>query len=657
MVDHGLLAEILILIAIAAAGVAIFESLRLPAIAGFLVMGALVGPGGLGIVSDPERVQSLAELGVVFLLFEIGLELPLDRLQRTWRRALAAGGLQVGVTLAAASTASALWGLPLPTAIVIGALVSMSSTALVMRLLSERGEVDAPHGQLAIGILLFQDLCIVPFLLAVPLLAAETAPSLIPIVLAVLQAVAALAIFYAVSRFLLPPLLDRVARLRSRDLFSLMAVLVVVGSAVAAEEIGLTLAAGAFLGGLVLSASPYAHQLFAEVLPLRGVLLGVFFTAVGMLFEPLAALREWPAVLTWVAGVVVLKTAVVVAALALVLRQGLRTALLSGLALAQTGEFSFVLAAAAATAGLIDSELHRVFVAGSVLTLLATPALMGLGPRLARTLAGHDPVDALQAGGDEAKLSQHVVLIGFGLAGRTLARVLRGRDVPYIALDANAHTVRELRGREPVVYGDATRLPLLDKVGVARARLVAVAINDPIAAYQVVREVRRLAPDAQVVVRARYVAQIDALYEAGASRVVVEEIESAIEMTAAGLQVLGLPQAAIERFASELREEGYEVLRAPPALALDPWLAELLEEGVSEWIDVLDSFGAPQTLVELAVRARTGANVLAIERAGVPRTNPPPDATIEPHDRVLGFGPPPALAALRALLEGRSPDS
>ncbi|HKA16108.1 MAG TPA: cation:proton antiporter, partial [Myxococcota bacterium] len=360
------LEELLLIVAVATAGGFAFERLRLPPIAGYVVVGALVGPGGLGWIGDPERVRAVAELGVVFLLFEIGLELPLDRLRQMWRPALTAGGLQVVITLLTVAAIAAAFGVPGRSVGVLGALVAMSSTALVIRVLSQRGEIDAPHGQLAVGILLFQDLCVVPFLLAVRMFTAGGGgASGLQIALVGLRSIAALALFAGIARFALPALLERVARVQSREIFTMVAFLSVMGSAVLAEEIGLTLAVGAFIGGLVLSLSPYAHQLYAEVVPLRGVLLGTFFTAVGMLVDPASAAQQWPAVLAYTAGVVVLKSGLVAGIVAAGLGMGPRLGILTGLSLAQTGEFSFVLAAVAAAAGLLDERLQQVFVAGS----------------------------------------------------------------------------------------------------------------------------------------------------------------------------------------------------------------------------------------------------------------------------------------------------
>jgi CPA2 family monovalent cation:H+ antiporter-2 len=649
---HGgdLLFELLVVLAAATLGAALFERLRLPAVAGFLVTGAIVGPGGFGLVRDPEQVQSLAELGVALLLFEIGLELPIEELRGRWRSTMVSGTLQVAGTLGAVAGLGAVFGMRLETALVVGALVAMSSTALVMRVLAQQDEVDAPHGRLSLGILLYQDLCIVPFLLAVPLLSGAVPRDPLPLALAIGRALLALVLLYTGARFILPWVLERVARLRSAELFSLSAFLLAVGSAAVAERIGLSLAVGAFIAGLVVSASPYARQLFAEVAPLRGVLLGVFFTAVGMLLVPARALESWSAVLLYVGGVVVLKAAIVAAVVAGVLRAGIGVAVRTGLALAQTGEFSFVLAVAASEAGLLGPPLDQVFVAGSVLTLIATPFLIrASGPvaRLAGDLAPL-PAEAAQAAAGD------VLIVGFGLAGRTLARVLRASQIPYQVVDANAHTVAEARRRgEPIVFGDASRRLLLEHLGVSRARLVCVAINDPQATRAIVELARALAPRLPIITRTRYVRDVDRLFELGASDVVAEEFEATIDLFSKVLRHFDVPPAAVARFADQMRVEGYELLRAPAGVAIDPWLAETLQEVASVWLEVPDSAPPGRSIGELAVRKRTGASIVAVRRRGLIHPNPTPEFRLEPGDTLLVLPGPEGVEALEALLAGR----
>jgi CPA2 family monovalent cation:H+ antiporter-2 len=649
--DPQFLTEILVLLAVATAGVAIFERLRLPAIAGFLVMGALVGPGGFGLIDQPDRVRALAELGVVFLLFEIGLELPLERLRRLWKMALFGGGLQVLATLACVASIGVAMGLDVPKALVMGGLVAMSSTALVMRLLSERGEIDAPQGQLAVGILLFQDLCVVPMLLGVSILAAGSTADAAGVALGLARSFAGLVAFFLVARFAFPYLLDRAARLRSREIFTMVALLAVVGSAVFAERIGLTLAVGAFAGGLVLSASPYAHQLFAEVVPLRGLLLGVFFTAVGMLFDPAIALENAAGIAAYFVCVVVLKAGFIAAIVALALRQGVRLGVLTGLSLAQTGEFSFVLAAAASDAALLDAGLRQIFVAGSIATLVATPFLVGVAPRVAHFLdrrAERAPKPADDEVVDPPH--NHVILVGFGLAGQNIARVLKARGIGYVALDSNAGSIATARSRgEPVLYGDATRHSTLERMGIANARMVVVAISDPIGTRQVVNLARTLAPDVPIYARTRYVLEVDDLERAGATKVIAEEFESTITLAGAILRHFGAPEESIARFATELRDEGYEFMRAPETI-LDPWLADLLDEVATLWVDVLPSFEAGRSLAELDVRARTGASIVAIEHAGATTPGPDPSFEIQCGDRLLALGSPESIERLRALL-------
>jgi CPA2 family monovalent cation:H+ antiporter-2 len=644
------LGELVVLLALAAAGAALFERLRLPAIAGYLVAGALVGPGGLGLISDPDTVRRLAEIGVVFLLFEIGLELPIDRLRRLLRSGVLAGALQVTATLAATAGIAFAFGVSGKSAFVLGALVAMSSTALVIRMLSERGELDAPQGQIAIAILLFQDLCIVPFLLAVPLLASAGPLGVGAIAGALARAALAGVAFYAMARFALPRVLSAAAGLRSRDVFSLVAVLVVAGAAVGAEGLGLGLAVGAFLAGLAAAASPWGHQLLAEVLPLRGVLLGVFFTAVGMLLDPKSALAEPLAVGALFLASTLGKALVVAAAVGLVLRLGTRAALLSAVALAQTGEFSFVLAGAATAAGLLERELGQAFVAASVLSLVATPFLMRLGP----WLLDRGPTSETRGASSPVSTSDHVLVIGYGLAGQSLTRVLDALHVPWRAVDANPAAVVEARARreERLVFGDATRPALLEQVGVASARVVVVAVTDPLATRRIVALARRLNPHSPVLARTRYAREIDTLHELGATSVVAEELEAAIDLTTSVLRALGLPSGAVASFVEELRDEGYALLQTPPGVALDPWLVELLEQVSTEWVEVPRGFAPERSIGSLGLRKITGASVLAVERGGVHMPNPGPEQGLRAGDRLLVFGGSEAIARLRTLLAG-----
>jgi CPA2 family monovalent cation:H+ antiporter-2 len=649
--DPHFLSQLLLVLALAALGVALFERLRLPSIAGFLLIGALVGPGGLDLGPDPDSVRTLAGFGVVLLLFEIGLELPLASLRRNLGPVVLAGGLQVALTCAIVSGAALALGAAGRSAVALGGLVAMSSTAIVMRILAERGETDAPHGQLAVGILLFQDLCIVGFLVGLPILAGAVAPSPGPIALAAGKAVIALLAIFAATRFALPWLLDRFARLRSRDLFSLLSMLIAVGSAVAAEEMGLTHAVGAFSAGIVLGSSPYAHQLSAEIVPLRGVLLGIFFTAVGMLFDASQALALWRQVALYVVAVMGIKAVIVTLVVGLVLGRGTRLGVLTGLALAQTGEFSFVLADAAVAAGAFDPELLQVFVAGSIATLLAAPFLIRAAPRLADWLSRR-PAPAAHAAAHPAEAAgPHVAIVGYGLTGRTLSRVLDGARVPWLAVDANPQAARRAEatgGR--VRFGDATRREILASLGVARARLVVVAVSDPLATRAVIAMSRALAPTTPVLVRTLYAAEIDELQRAGATAVVAAELEATLDLISAVMRSLAVPEEAVARVEDALRDEGYEALRASSNLLLDPWFEDLLREATTDWIAIPDGPAAGRSIEELAIRTRTGASILAVRHGEQIERNPPPERRLEAGEELLALGEPEALERLRALV-------
>jgi len=344
----------------------------------------------------------------------------------------------------------------------------------------------------------------------------------------------------------------------------------------------------------------------------------------------------------------------VVAVVALVLRQGLRLGILAGLALAQTGEFSFVLAAAAADAGLLDAGLRQVFVAGSIVTLVATPFLIRAAPVIAARLTRRSELPDREAE-ESTEPGEHVVLVGFGLAGQNLARVLKARAIPYRAVEANAVTVSEARERgEPVIYGDATRREILEHLGVRRAALVAVVVSDPIATRDVVRMARALAPGTPILARTRYVLDVDELQQAGATSVVAEEIESTLELMGEVLQRFAVPTESIARFTAELRDEGYIFLRTPEVV-LDPWLAELLEGVTANWVEVPDGFQGEESLAALQVRARTGANIVVIEREAVSHPSPGPGFRVRAGDRLLALGGPEEIASLHRLLEAPPP--
>jgi CPA2 family monovalent cation:H+ antiporter-2 len=553
-----LLADLIIVLAIALGVVLVLRRLHVPTLAGFIVSGVVVGPGVLGLIRDPEEVVLLAEVGVVLLLFGIGLELSLERLKRLWRPVLVGGALQVGVTGAIAAGTGIGFGLPWPTAVFVGFLAAVSSTAIVLRGLAERLELEAPHGRLTLGILVFQDLSVVPMMLAVPLLAGAS-EGLGQVAWAAARAIAVLAGVLVVARLVAPRVLHLVAVTRQRDLFVLAVLVLCVGTAWAATGAGVSLALGAFLGGLVVADSEYRHQALADLIPLREVFASLFFVSVGMLLDPEALMEGWWRIGLMVVGIIHVKFVVVVA-VGLVMRLPLRVAVLAGAALAQVGEFSFVLLASAEGTDLLPSALASDLAAAAILTMLVTPLGLAMGPHLAAGAGRLGPLtrwlDVRSAEEEmDTERSGHVIVAGYGVAGRAIASAMRTAGVPCLVVDLSPPNVRRAvaEGVE-AVYGDVTSLEVLESLHVETASCMVLAISDPNANEMAVRTIRKVAPELPLGVRALYASDVGVLREAGATEVFSAEISTAIEMLHAVLARHGVPMDAIECQVEEIRE-------------------------------------------------------------------------------------------------------
>lgn len=575
------LADLVIVFAVAAAVVFAFGLLRLPSVVGLLVAGVLVGPYGLSLVSDLHVVEVLAEIGVVVLLFTVGLEFSLSRLI-IMLPTMARVGLPQIVGTTALVTVATWWYLgTLPQAVFAGMLVAMSSTAIVLKLLADRGETAAPHGRVAVAVLLLQDLVVVAAMLAVPLLASAAgvrSPSqaTAPVghaaglfanpVASVAAGLAAVAAVLAVGRLLVPRILHEVVRLRNRELFLMTIVLACLGTAAITAQVGLSLALGAFLAGLLLSESEYGHQAFTEVLPFRDTLASLFFVSVGMLLDVRFLAEHAALVAVTVLAIVLGKTAMTVIP-ALLAGYPPRTSLLAGAALAQVGEFSFVLGSRGAEAGLLDRDDYQTFLAAAVLTMAATPllaaALPGWLDRLSRSrLCGWWLADRTPPAGRQ-ELSDHVIIAGFGLNGRNLAAALAEFGVPHVVLELNPETVRRERALGlDIHYGDCTRAAVLEHVGIARARAYVLAISDAASTRRSVQIARELAPGVRIIVRTEYVLEVEELRHLGANEVIPAEFETALALFDRVLSIYDVPEATIDDRADRMRLENYGFLRA-----------------------------------------------------------------------------------------------
>ena len=543
MLEDALLRELILTYALALVLIVALARLRIPPVVALIATGAIAGPGGIRIVRTQEDVQLLAEVGIVLLLFTVGLDFSLGDFRRVWRRVVGAGVLQIGVTAAVVvGVVVAATDRPLPLAVFAGLFVALSSTAIVVKELSGRNQLDAPHGRLVVGILLIQDLCVVALLLLVPILSGQTPLNAVP--LAIGRALGAMAIVFLVSRFALPLLLGTVARSGRREAFSLAVVVASVGTGWISSLLGTSMALGAFLGGLVLAESEFSHQAHAEIRPIRDLLASLFFVSLGMLLDGAFLLDNWPAIAAMTAFILLLKAGAAAAALRFVATPP-RVAIAAALALSQVGEFSFVFGRSGVEAGLVSASDWQTLLAASIATMVVTPVVIGAAPGISRWLTGDRGVP-LETGAIP-QLSGHVVVLGFGIGGQLVSRALTELGVRYLVLELNASAVRTAREKgEPIFFGDATSPDALTAAGVERARAVVLVLSDPDASMLAVRTARTLSADVPIIARARYRKEADRLIAFGATMAVAEEFEASLEVLTQLLARLHVPDAAVD---------------------------------------------------------------------------------------------------------------
>ncbi len=639
--DLLILRDLVVVLAASVLIIYISHKLKLPSVVGFLLTGVLIGPGGLSLVRNDATVRTLAEIGVVMLLFTIGLEFEPARLKRIRRNFLSGGGLQVALTTAACvAILTGVLGLRFREALFYGFLISLSSTAVVLKILGDRGETDSPQGRISLGILIFQDLAIVPMIALVPVLANAGRVSAVSIAVRFGLSAAAVAAVYFLARFLMPFVLNVVVRTRVREVFLIATLFLCLGMALLTSSLGLSLALGAFLAGVLLAESAYSHQVVSDILPFKDVFNSIFFIAVGMLLDVAAVWKFLPTVLVLVAAILVVKTLAVASTVAF-LGYGPRVAVVTGLALAQVGEFSFVLAGVGRANGFLSGDIFQAFIASSILTILATPFLIQASPGLADLGARrlHWKRRAPEEEGSGPRLEGHLIIAGYGLNGRNLAHVLKEAGIPYVILELNPVTVREAAAEgEPIIYGDVSRRTILEEAGIRRAKGIVFAISDPLMTQRGVKAVKALNPDAFVIVRTRYAAEIDRLLRLGADDVIPEEFETSIEIFTRVLERYHVPRNVVEAEVKVLRGECYGMLRGACA-AIRPVterIADLLAAGTAETYFVgRGAWPAGQTLGDLDLRGKTGATVIAVVRGEESSTGPGADFKIEEQDTLV----------------------
>jgi CPA2 family monovalent cation:H+ antiporter-2 len=604
-------------------------------------------------------VELLAEVGVILLLFTIGLEISLKNLKRIRSAVLGGGFSQVLLTLLATAAIAYPFLGKLNESLFIGFLVALSSTAIIMKMLLDRAEVDSPHGRLSMGILIFQDLCVVPLMLLIPILAGNQGS--FPVLLwTVIKSATILFLVVFSARWLVPNILHQIVHTRSRELFVITIILLCLGTALLTSELGLSLALGAFLAGLVISESEYAYQAISDILPFKDSFNGLFFISVGMLMD-LRFLSQNPLLILFaVVFILLLKTSTGFFSVHL-LGHPVRVSLQTGLHIAQIGEFSFVLAMAGKSAGLITESLYQLFLSSSVLTMLLTPFIVQSSPNISNWISSKKLLERLDRMRKKAereglllRREGHVIIVGFGLNGRNLAEVLKEASLPYVVLEINNDTVIQMKKRgEPMFYGDGTSPQILHKLGISTARMLVVAISDPASTRRIVQVARKENPRLYIIVRTRYAAEVEDLLKLGANEVIPEEFETSIEIFAKVLHQYQVPKNLMIEQIEKIRSRSYEVLRRVdlPAKNL-PEKCEILIGIDTETYLINDrSSASGRSIKELRIRTKTGATVIAVKRGSEIIPSPELEFVFTPGDIVYLIGSKENLLKAFALLE------
>lgn len=650
------LLELALLFALCVAVAVTFHRLRLPSIVGFLVAGVFVGPHAIGLVQHEEMVRELAEVGIVVMLFAVGLEVPLSQLRRLRRAIMLGGCVQILGTVLVTTLVCVLIGMSWPAAVFLGFLLSLSSTAAASKMLIDHGELGAPHGRTVLGIAVAQDLAVVPMILLIPLLGSMNGPQFVPVAgmsapimdgspspMMALLNFGVLALVVVVAKLLVKPLVSVVCATRSRELFVLFLATWCLGFAVVTAHLGMSLALGAFLAGILLADSDHHSQAASEVEPFRDAFATLFFVSIGMLFD-WATIANAPGTVAAIVCAVVGGKALIIMAAARMLGQPFWVRIRAALTLAQVGEFSFVLVQLGQHSNLLPESAEALFVVAAVVSIAATPLLYALGHRLALRArnSGLHSAGRVNAAASDGERTNHAILVGYGPTGRTVAAGLEAAGIPYVIAEMNASTVRAERLRGvPIVLADATRITVLNSLGLARAQLVVLAINDASATQRIAQLVSQNAPQAHILARAQFNDGVAALQRSGAHEVVPQELEASIEIMVRVLRRFLVADDEIGRRVRAVRAEVGGVERAS-------MVAPVEASEIAEFVPGLGfsvrrvGVGAPVAglaLKDAAVRRHTGCTVVAVRRGDKNLTTIDQDTVLEVGDTVVVIGP------------------
>jgi len=640
MHDFIIIKDIVIILLVSIPIIFLFNKIHLPSIVGFLAAGLIIGPHGFKLISDVDNISVMAEIGVILLLFTIGLEVSLERLIKMKRLLLIAGGLQVFLTTLITSFIFYLFDIPLNKSIYLGLLVSLSSTAIVLKLLSDKNELEAPHGRIALAILIFQDLAIIPIFILLPILGVGSDFSVGKIFLQIFVAIATISLILAAARFLMPKILFQIAKLRLREVFTIGIILLILGTAYLTHSFGLSFALGAFIAGLILAESDFSHQIEAEIIPLKDAFNSIFFVSVGLLLNIQFVIQNPLMISGLTLAVILLKTLIVIVVVKS-MNYPLRVAAAAGLSLAQIGEFSFVLMQAGMNFNLIGGEFYYSFLASSIFTMILTPFLFMMSPQISHTVGSFEPTSSKKLKFELNDLNGHVIIVGFGLNGRNLARVLNETGIKYVVIELNPETVKtESSKGEKIIFGDSSKEEILKRVNIKKANIIVFAISDPKTTRRSLLLAKQMNPDIHAIVRTRYTSEIESLIDLGADEVIPEEFETSLQIFSKVLRKFHIPLNVIMKQVSILRGESYSMMiKEEPSTHLLVNLDEILAAGLTDTFFVDDdNMFIGKSLSEINLRVKTNATIIAIVRNGKTITNPSGSENLKLHDTLVITG-------------------
>lgn len=647
-----ILNDLAIIVGFSALVLYVISKLKIPSIVGFLITGMLIGPYGMQWIGAVHEVEVLAEIGVVLLLFTIGVEFSLAKIAKLKIQTLVGGSLQTFGTVFLIFLIYVCFGAPLNSALFVGCLIALSSTAVALKILQDRAEIESPYGRNALAILIFQDVMIVPMMLIAPILAGQSESPVLAFFLIAIKGVLIVALVYLLARHGVPRLLYNVTRTRSSELFLLSIISIGLIVAWFTSWLGLSLGLGAFMAGLIISESEYSHQAMGGVLPFRDLFISFFFVSIGMLLNIEFFFQHFPIIIIATVFVMSLKMALAGASVMLI-GSPLRTAVLTGAAICQIGEFSFILASVGMKYDLISNSAYQLFLAVSILSMIFTPFIIQFAPVLARE-ANRLPIPERFKHGMKPEeeteapiLNDHVIIIGFGINGGNLARTARMANIPYMIIEMNPETVRVQKANgEAIFYGDAAHEAVLEHACIHTARVLVITIADPAAAARIIKLAKRLNPSIYIIARTRFMQEVQPLFKLGADEVIPEEYETSIEIFTRVLMKYLVSKDCIEQMVGQIRSDGYQMFRAPSPrkLSLNDLDSNLSEFAIHTLLIKPESPIVGRSLQEINMRKEYGLTAVAVRRYGKILPNPEGHWVIYENDALIVLGPPDKIA-------------